>query len=188
MPNTTGAKVFLFPFDIGGIILLTVTIVMARESILESFKDSYRRRRERMLAKARERRQQKKLAQEAHLHDANASPAPPADEHGILNAPKRAAHWLSARAPIPDKQPNFWRRIKAFFRKILVKLGVMAPKEDFEPGLSRSDTSMSQESAFAKFTEELKDEERKEFLNRLGIASLLFLSFWLVGSAVCACL
>ncbi|GAA5907431.1 hypothetical protein JCM6882_003860 [Rhodosporidiobolus microsporus] len=57
VPITVGSRVFSYFYDPVGLVLIALTIALARECLIESFEESYRQRRDKLANKARERKE-----------------------------------------------------------------------------------------------------------------------------------
>lgn len=59
-PTTLASRIFSFPYDIAGLVLLAFTIAIARETVIETFEASYRHRRSILAARVREKKLERK--------------------------------------------------------------------------------------------------------------------------------
>ena len=95
VPSTVASKIVSFFFDICGIVLVALTIAIGRETVIEGFERSYRRRREALAARVRKRkverqerfRQRRERRAQHGSIEANTSDQRSNDEH---QAPERS--------------------------------------------------------------------------------------------------
>jgi potassium channel subfamily K len=185
-PNNTGSRIFSLFYNTIGIILLAVTIATTRESIIESFEISYRKRREAIAEKADQRREAKKriMALRAEAAEKLGLPEPP--------TPRIQRRRTSlAFAAVKHRSNSWWARC----RKRLVKMGIFKSRHEEEVDKRITDRSLrrkgsmdstlsSTEDQFDAFREKLMREERRDGTLKLVVVFGLFVVFWLVGAAV----
>lgn len=215
---------------------LAFTIAVARDTILESFEASYKKRRSALAEKAKERREEKRRRlqaqrerRERELREQLERGTVPAGEGGQPQSSFKPTRGRGGAAAAVPKTPTMTRgaaqreldyiaeveqgmsRPRAMWRQLLRKMGLLrswtpSRSETREEGdaegeeggggvdggapLSRktsASSSMSSaaiEERYASFRKELKHQQQKEFRLKISISSILFLFFWLGGSAV----
>ncbi|KAF8522657.1 hypothetical protein JB92DRAFT_3094201 [Gautieria morchelliformis] len=190
-PDTTGSRVFAVIYNSMGILNIGLAISTARETIIESFEHSYRRRAREVAARRSEYKRHKanerakKLAIERMLRDAGLPLYIPSvhkpskmklNQEALTPLQLAAAH--QEAFDIANKRSHNGAHLatgartgRTFERSLSLDF-----KEDY-PG-------ESYEENYKKFRQAILREERREFAAKLAVAWTSFLTFWLIGAGI----
>lgn len=197
---------FSFFYDIAGLVLIAFTIALARETVIETFEASYRRRREILAAKAKIRKEEKrkharerKERRERELQEACDTPDPLGRTLTGMSVSASGGGRGGAGAMLAQRKLDYELETsegitagKAWLHRILRKWGFMKPyqskadkeKEKNSLNMQRTTTQQSLigEDTYRTFRREMQREQAREFQLKLGVAATLFWSFWLVSA------
>ena len=207
-PVSAGAQAFTLFFATIGILMVGFTIRIARDTILESFENSYRLRRQLMSERSKERRRLKKELHEQRLRRQKEREELGITEDAVPEAPKigggRGGAAGQATKLSQSTRPGVsagkaWlartfgkhahRYVVQPGDNLLVKVGILQPRHlrsEGSLGLRRTVTeqSLTVDSAYSRFKRELKQEEQRELFTKMGISVALFVVFWMVRSQI----
>ncbi|KAM0754917.1 voltage-gated potassium channel [Meredithblackwellia eburnea MCA 4105] len=209
-PTNVAGRVFSFFYDVAGLVLIAFTIALARETVIETFEASYRRRRERLAEKAKARKEEKrrharerKERRERELKEMRDNPnyslqrtltnlgGPGPTVGGGRGGAASARNPRQGLSLLDEVEESGVSAGKALVHRLLRKWGFMKPykspaQKARELGMERSLTqqSMLGEDTFKSFKKEMEAEQAREFRLKIGTALTLFWSFWLIGSMV----
>ncbi|KAI5476225.1 hypothetical protein MNV49_007987 [Pseudohyphozyma bogoriensis] len=205
LPASVASRVFSFFYDVVGLILLAFTIAIARETVIETFEASYRNRREKLAARAKakklERKKRIKERKERLEREMRENPEKFKKEQAAahhLHMPAVGRGGAGARSRelgFVEERDDGVSAGKAWVNRILRRWGLMKPYKpheiihDEDPaalGMTRTLTAQSivAEESYKNFKKEMQKEQAREFQLKIGVALVLFWSFWLVGSAI----
>ncbi|KAF8581278.1 voltage-gated potassium channel [Ramaria rubella] len=199
-PNSTGSRIFAVIYNSIGILNIGLAISTARETIIESFEHSYRRRAREVAARRSEYKKLKaherarKMAIERTLREAghplyvpdalrstrmklNEEALTPGQLAAALQEAtrlvNRRAHGVGdSAAGVGRAGPGFDRTL-SFERTLSLDLNM---KEDYH--------GYSYEENYKNFRLAILREEKREFAAKLTVAWLIFLTFWLIGAGI----
>lgn len=180
-----------------GLVALAITISIARETIIESFEDTYRHRRELIAARTRARKLEKRKRQEERKElrekeGLSLNPTITLGYSGSIGVSRFGSDREADQRQMDyeDEVANGVSTTKAKLNALFRRLGW---KESFKSSsatslvpsglkIERSLTaiSMVQEQTYASFRKEMQKEQRREFEVKIGTALALFWIFWLV--------
>lgn len=199
-PNTTASRAFLFFFCTIGLILLAFTIALGRETIIERFETSYRRRREALAARTRERKAEtKRHLQERRRRREREEEREKALEKGREDVDVSMSRTetldqrkQSRRLDFDEEREHGLSRPRARINLLLRRLGWMsgyrpsvdASSNGFAMNRTLTEQSISRDEHFKTFKKSLEKEQRREFQLKLGVSLSLFLVFWVMGAVV----
>lgn len=187
-----------------------MTVAVTRESIIETFENSYRSRRARLAQKAKERKElhlrrarqeaeRRRLQSEVLLNDD--SPADGDREKGTRNGRSVAKAAEHAEDTMPTRRPFIPNWVRRCFRRCF-RSGAAAGNQTEKSGpndatatdggaamdrraSAHSFTSTSSiDVSFRTLKEQLSEEERQEFRTKLTVSVSLFVVFWLGGAGI----
>ncbi|KIJ29275.1 hypothetical protein M422DRAFT_71237 [Sphaerobolus stellatus SS14] len=185
-PNSTGSRIFAMIYNSVGIINIGLAISTARETIIESFETSYRRRVSEVAAKRleykkhKERERARKMVMERMLHSAGLplyipDPTRPSkmklNEEALtpaqLAAAENEAHHMMSRRPhsASTRESRFERTFS------------------LESSKDSYNTEFDEEN-YKNFRRSIVKEERREFAAKIAVAWIIFLTFWLIGAGI----
>ncbi|KAH8927374.1 voltage-gated potassium channel [Atractiella rhizophila] len=202
-PTTTLGKVFSIFYDSVGIVMLAVLVASTRETVIEGFEKSYRSRRERILRKARERREVKerrwfrerfgRVKDHHHRHRHRHRHSHSHDHENTVEKGKgkdggEPVEWEAPYA-IREEEERVREETAGLFSRLFRRVRKHAqhlpqPLERLRKVGTGSESEKEQELAFKRFRREMEDEEMEEYLTKIGLSVLLFFFFWVVGTIV----
>lgn len=189
-------------YDLAGLVLLAFTISIARETIIETFEDTYRHRRELIAARTRARKLEKRKRQEERKErrekeGLSLGPTLTLGYTGSIGVSKFGSDRGADQRQMEyeDEVASGVSPIKAKMNALLRRLGwSKASQSSFSTSLmpsglqmerSLTAVSMVQEQTYASFRKEMQTEQRREFEVKIGTALALFWTFWLVSRNLC---
>ncbi|EJD43365.1 voltage-gated potassium channel [Auricularia subglabra TFB-10046 SS5] len=207
VPRSTGARVFNILYVVVGILNLALAVSVARETIIESFEQSYRRRKHELAERRKEHRKRRmtQLARsEAIERQLRAAGLPThiqrrnsilsLHRHAELNTNALSEDQLDAA--LQEATDNARNRLHATSTIELRPMTMSTPSildvtgatyggKELQEELSTAGKSWeAQEQAYRDFRVNLAREERKETAAKMIVAWAIFLTFWVLGAVI----
>ncbi|KAL7421159.1 Potassium channel [Cryptotrichosporon argae] len=197
-PSTLGAEIFIFFWVPLGILNLAVAVGTARDTLVESWNTTYRRRRHEVLRRHRLRKQQRaeeairRAAIERKLAAIGASVFVDAHGGGVRGGAKTRK--LNVRALTKEQL----QQAENEALNAMASRQASAPSEPAPPAAITQQAideaqrqeellnaqSLLSEEGYREFQAKVAQEEKRENIIKFVFAFGLFLAFWLVGATV----